>query len=322
MSADAPSAGDQQGPPTNAGQMRPPVSASVTTALARIDSPVDRGAQAKEHQLEQLLGSLTKERSELAIVRTLARARVLYEALHPETKHGGDRTGQVPESGTWPSFARHVAETRGLALSTIYAHLQRAEKLQKLDPEAERACYGTALANQLGLVVRIAALPDPEVQLDLVTAFDRQRTLVRRNLADYERKFGLTSEASPRTDAVIAGSPSSETEAQHIPGMEGPPATVRGDLVVATEESAEAAPRRILATDANTEPASVDRAEPLGSSKRVKDAMREVCRLLDEIEKALRTEALAHELIEATQFAADLAASSVRILEAQPKERR
>ncbi|HET9954541.1 MAG TPA: hypothetical protein VFQ61_08550 [Polyangiaceae bacterium] len=82
---------------------------------------------------------------------------------------------------------------RNLAVDrlTVYTHLRWAERLATLTPEAECEANATALANQLGTLARIAALPDPMIQRDLALRFDRQRTQVKKELAEREREFGL-----------------------------------------------------------------------------------------------------------------------------------
>ncbi len=59
---------------------------------------------------------------------TAARKRA-YEALHPETRHGGDRvSNQVAKSATW-SFADDQAAKTGAAARTVRLDAARGEAL-------------------------------------------------------------------------------------------------------------------------------------------------------------------------------------------------
>src|SRR6187431_1214851 len=95
-----------------------PVSESSNIVLfpvphgVELDAPADERQQA-DQELQQILRRLTTDMSALARVKALPRAKTLYEALHPETRHGGDHRPrkQDPGSGSWPCFADHVAAT-------------------------------------------------------------------------------------------------------------------------------------------------------------------------------------------------------------------
>ena len=149
-----------------------------------------------EQQLEQVFHRLTGDLSELAHVKLLPRAKALYERLHPETRHGGPR--QVAKVAAWPSFGLHLAERIGVSERTAYRRVEVGEALEKLDSEAEQLCYGTPLANQLGLLVRIAAIPKPELHRDLVNLFVRSSRKGREELCKWEEEFGLTKPANPQ----------------------------------------------------------------------------------------------------------------------------
>ncbi|HWJ72371.1 MAG TPA: ParB N-terminal domain-containing protein [Kaistia sp.] len=75
----------------------------------------------------------------------LAEKKRLYEKLHPETKHGGDRVSeQVPIFGNLvPRFSDEVAERLGYGQSTIYRILQRAN----LPADIRARIAGTPLAD-------------------------------------------------------------------------------------------------------------------------------------------------------------------------------
>jgi len=123
--------------------------------------PVDgRGLEA---EMDSLLSRLADDLSELAMIKLLPRAKELYEKLHPETKHGGNRERDA-RSATWPSFADFVASRTGISKRTVYNRLEKSERLATLDSVAEDQCYGSGIANQLGLLIRIAQIPEGAFQ--------------------------------------------------------------------------------------------------------------------------------------------------------------
>ncbi len=149
-------------------------------------------SRAMEAELDGLISHLTNDGSKLALARLLPRAKKLYEDMHPETKHGGLRADQVTNSRTWPPFAEFVAQRAGIAASTVYAKLKEADALGGLDAVAEERCYGTALANQIGMVKRIARIPQKQVQRDLVNVYrNAGRKEAKKQLAKWENAFKL-----------------------------------------------------------------------------------------------------------------------------------
>ncbi len=151
-----------------------------------------------EHQLEQIFLRLTGELSDLTRVKLLPKAKLLYETLHPETRHGGAK--QVARMAAWPSFSVHLAERWGVSERTAYRRIEAGEALEKLDSEAERLCYGTPLASKLGLLVRVAAIPKPELHRDLVNIFLRSQKKGLAELGKWEDEFGLTKAKQPKPE--------------------------------------------------------------------------------------------------------------------------
>ena len=80
----------------------------------------------------------------------LARRKEIYEALHPETKHGGAPGkaggGKEPLAKSAPSasFAKDTAARTGLSTRTIYSDVQIARKLA---PDVKEAPRDTSLAD-------------------------------------------------------------------------------------------------------------------------------------------------------------------------------
>lgn len=99
----------------------------------------------------------------------LAERKALYEKLHPEAAHGGDRRGdQVAKFATW-SFAKDTAERCGLADRTIRLAVQIATNLSA---ESRRRVAGTLLAKKQAELLALSQMT-PEHQamaLDLLLA--------------------------------------------------------------------------------------------------------------------------------------------------------
>ncbi len=177
---------------------------SVLAASVPSDAPKDH--REVEQQLDQILGRLTGDMSDLAIVKLLPKAKLLYETIHPETRHGGAK--RVAKMASWPSFAVYLAQRTGMSERTAYRRIEAGEALEKLDHEAERGCYGTRLSNQLSFLVRIAAIPKDELHRDLVNIFVRSHKKGLAELCKWEDEFGLTKprpEAKPGDDHPVEG---------------------------------------------------------------------------------------------------------------------
>ena len=77
--------------------------------------------------------------SDLELSELLARRKRIYETLHPETRHGGDRKSETIKSSICrddpvKSFAEDTAEKMGVSPRTVERHVQIAENLT---PEAK-----------------------------------------------------------------------------------------------------------------------------------------------------------------------------------------
>jgi len=93
-----------------------------------------------------------------------SRRKRVYETLHPETKHGGDRRSE--SSGNHchlKSFADDTADKTGVTARTVRQEVQIAEKIL---PEVKAAIRGTELADSKTDLLQLARLPH-EKQLRL-----------------------------------------------------------------------------------------------------------------------------------------------------------
>ena len=105
--------------------------------LATIDENLRRGELT---EAERLIG--------------LARAKELYEQLHPETRHGGDRQSKLPNSAT--CFAEQTAEATGAAATTVRHDIAIGEKL---DEQAIEILDGHPAAESKSELAALASLP-------------------------------------------------------------------------------------------------------------------------------------------------------------------
>jgi protein gp37 len=172
-----------------------------------------------ENELNGVIGRLADDMSELALVKLLPRAKELYERLHPETRHGGPRD-QVARSATWPSFATYVAAQTGISKRTVYTRLEIGEQLVTLDPAAEVASFGMGLANQIGLLVRIARIPDGTAQRDLVAIYrSAGPKKTRAELAARESAFGIKPKRKSEPESKPPEGPevSSDAKEEQVP---------------------------------------------------------------------------------------------------------
>ena len=114
--------------------------------------------------------------------RYTARRKAIYEDLHPETKHGGDRKSDQVENFATRSFAADTAAKTGQTDRAIRMHAERGEKVL---PEVLDLIRGTVLDTGTYLD-RIKRLPGNEqykaAKRDLANERGRRvakRTIVR-----------------------------------------------------------------------------------------------------------------------------------------------
>lgn len=126
------------------------------------------GLDARLMEIDENL--IRRELSELDRAVFLAERKSVYEALHPETRRGGDRTGQTDKAVSLiPSFADATARKLGVDARTVYRAVARArniaddvrrtigptwiaakganlDALARLDPEDQRRVIALMLA--------------------------------------------------------------------------------------------------------------------------------------------------------------------------------
>lgn len=114
--------------------------------LAEIDENLERAElTALEHSEQQ------------------ARRKEIYEAMHPQAKHGGDRKSDDAKSSTQnahlKSFAEDAAEKLGVSESTVRRDVALVESLPE---EVRDAVRDTPVADNKSELKKLAALPPKE----------------------------------------------------------------------------------------------------------------------------------------------------------------
>ena len=127
--------------------------------LARLVDVTD--LQVEMMELDENLARV--ELTALERAEHIIRRKQLYEALHPEVKHGGapgkPGGGKAKAKGARvASFAADTAKKTGLSQRTIQEDVQVA----KLSPEARRLVKGTPLENKKRELLALARLPQEE----------------------------------------------------------------------------------------------------------------------------------------------------------------
>jgi ParB family chromosome partitioning protein len=127
------------------------------------------GVHARLIEIDENL--IRNELSALDFAVSVAERKRLYEALYPETTHGGKREkrpveGQGVNIPTWSRFSKDAAKRTGLSESTF----QKAAGLMlRLSPEVIDAIRSTPLANNGGALKKLSYLA-PEQQLGAAKA--------------------------------------------------------------------------------------------------------------------------------------------------------
>lgn len=162
------------------------------TEIAAIWLDLDE-ASARLVEIDENL--IRNELSEIDRALSLAERKRIYEALHPETKHGGKRpkkaADQVANLATWARFSKDAAKRTGMSERTV----QRAVDLvASLSPDAIALIRGTKLADNQAQLQALAAL-DP---VDQVTVAG----LIAANVASNVAKARIIGGFVPSGGAV------------------------------------------------------------------------------------------------------------------------
>jgi hypothetical protein len=121
--------------------------------------------------VDELLKDFTLGGSDAARCVKLAAAKLAYQTLHPDTRHGKAPKAKQPkqaESASFP-FERYAAKkVGGWKERTISRWCMIGERLYD---KAYRALLGTALANNLGALEKLAKIPEAG-QIGVVAKFE------------------------------------------------------------------------------------------------------------------------------------------------------
>ena len=124
-----------------------------------------------EREWKTLARGLLTEASALQSAERLARMKVVYEGLHPETKHGAAPKGghKDPGAGSF-AFVDKAASATGWGISTISKYVKFAEGICAT---ARGLARGTTLANRVELLDGLGRLKSPKQQMAVVTIYVR-----------------------------------------------------------------------------------------------------------------------------------------------------
>lgn len=179
--------------------------AASQAGLTQIQALVFEGNALERRMLEIDENLMRRELSELDRAVFLAERKALYEALHPETAHGGDRrSDQVDKNGHLilpPRFTAATAEKIGLSERSIRRIIGRAA----ITEAARQALAGTRWADHGATLDAIAKLP-PEEQMPVV------QELI---LADVERSKVNVAAAIAKVQGVVRRVAPSDSDAAH-----------------------------------------------------------------------------------------------------------
>ena len=144
-----------------------------------------------------------RDLSELDRAISLAQRKRLYEARHPEARHGGDRrsdqsrkfeTLNDEEDGALiPGFARDTAKKLGINKSTVFRSIARA----KIDRDVRRLIATTWIATKGAALDALARLPEAEQMAAAALMLDEggPRTVA-------EAVARIKGQTAPQKDAV------------------------------------------------------------------------------------------------------------------------
>jgi N6-adenosine-specific RNA methylase IME4/ParB-like chromosome segregation protein Spo0J len=99
------------------------------------------------------------------------RRKEIYEALHPETTHGGDRKSNQVDKSSTRSFADDTADKTGESARTIRRDVQIGAFLQTLPSALLRAVLAHSLGDAKDDLLKIARIKAPDERLEVIELF-------------------------------------------------------------------------------------------------------------------------------------------------------
>ena len=180
--------------------------AAKLAGWAKIDAILFSGTALEAELLEIDENLIRRELSELDRATFLARRKAVWEELHPETRHGGDRRsdqvaklGNSAEAALQQRFSAATAKKLGLSERVI----QRAvARYAAIDP-AVRKMLATSRIAEKG------------TELDALAKFERQQQLsIADELLDPENSARSVREAAIRL-GLVDDTPVSERDRQY-----------------------------------------------------------------------------------------------------------
>lgn len=138
--------------------------AAAIAGLATIDAALFEGSK-REARLREIDENLVRrELSELDRATFLAQRKDIYEDLHPETKHGGDRRSDRAANlvRLVARFTTDAAERVGLSERTVRRALARHDRIA---PDVRAAIAGTWLADNGAQLDALARYPQGHQRL-------------------------------------------------------------------------------------------------------------------------------------------------------------
>lgn len=161
------------------------VAAAAAAALPALQAIVFTGSELEARLLEVDENLMRHELSELDRAVFLAERKVIYEAMRPQTRHGGDRTSKQVEENfhllpPGESFAAATAKKLGVSDRQVRSYLLRA----RIEPHLRERLAGTRWADHGSTLDALAKAP-PNVRANLVAALTRDEDPVRNIAAAF-----------------------------------------------------------------------------------------------------------------------------------------
>lgn len=154
-------------------------SAALAAGLPSLQAIVFTGSELEARMLEVDENLLRRELSELDRAVFLAERKAIYEALHPQARHGGDRKSDQTEENFHllpgrESFAAETAKKLGVSDRQVRTYLMRA----RIEPELRERLATSRWADHGATLDALAKAP-PASRAKLVAALTREEAPAR-----------------------------------------------------------------------------------------------------------------------------------------------